>query len=311
MLEWGTVMELKKLEYLESLYRHRNFTKAAEEQFISQPSLSNAIQKLEAELGVTLINRNVKPLSFTAEGERFMWHVYKILESVQASIEDMKLMAESRDGNIRMIWPRCTVQDKLLHKIYTEYYKMYPNHQIILMEETLSDTIGKLLSGDVDLAYVNMSDNFRMDELEFIPILCCELSVIVSKNHPLSERKRVSFRELGDNLIYTYATGSLIRKKIEEGFGVYNLHPEMITVNQMDVVRNLIKEENGISFVTMDYTENDTGDPDLVMIPLEEQISFMKGFLVKRGSRNHLLQKSMISFVQGAVQDIRLQSDVQ
>ena len=73
-------MDLKKLRYLEAIYRLKSYTKAAEELFISQPSLSNAIHALEKELGVSLIDRSRQPLRFTFEGERFMWHVYKILE---------------------------------------------------------------------------------------------------------------------------------------------------------------------------------------------------------------------------------------
>lgn len=66
------------MRYLEAIYRLKSYTKAAEELFISQPSLSNAIHSLEKELGVSLIDRSRQPLRFTFEGERFMWHVYSV-----------------------------------------------------------------------------------------------------------------------------------------------------------------------------------------------------------------------------------------
>jgi DNA-binding transcriptional LysR family regulator len=85
-------MDTRKLEYLEAVYRLRNFTKAANEQFVSQSSLSEAILRLEEEMGAKLINRDVKPIEFTPSGEVFMKYVYPLLNIVRTAREEVALL---------------------------------------------------------------------------------------------------------------------------------------------------------------------------------------------------------------------------
>ena len=139
-------MDLKKLRYLEAIYRLKNYTKAAEELYISQPSLSNAIHSLEKELGVTLINRSRQPLRFTFEGERFMWHVYRILECVHDAQVDIEEMSERRKHTLILIWPSITANDFILPKIYTEFHSLYPSYHVVVQDSPIQSTLTRLLS---------------------------------------------------------------------------------------------------------------------------------------------------------------------
>ena len=145
-------MDLKKLRYLEAIYRLKSYTKAAEELFISQPSLSNAIHALEKELGVSLIDRSRQPLRFTFEGERFMWHVYKILECVREAEEDIAEMSERKKHSLMLIWPSITANDYILPKIYTDFHRQYPIYNVVVQDATIQSTMTRLLSEEVDLA---------------------------------------------------------------------------------------------------------------------------------------------------------------
>ena len=74
------MLDIKRLQYLEAVYRYKNFTRASEECFVSQPAISAAITALEKELDIKLIVRDSKKVTFTAEGEQFMLRVSRILK---------------------------------------------------------------------------------------------------------------------------------------------------------------------------------------------------------------------------------------
>ena len=120
-------MDLKKLEYLETIYRLRSFSKAAEAHFISQPSISNAIQKLETELGVLLIDRNAKPLVFTPEGVRFMSHVYTILNAVEEAQKDMREISSLNRQQLKMAIHSILV-DWIFTQIFSDFQERYPGY---------------------------------------------------------------------------------------------------------------------------------------------------------------------------------------
>lgn len=302
-------MELKKLEYYDSIYRLRSFTKSANEHFISQPSLSNAIKSLEEELGVSLINRNTKPLSFTVEGERFYLHVHRILNDVRTAQLDMKSIHESKEEVIRLVWPSCFVHDYLLPKLYTEFHDLYPNYQLVCTESTIEDTMKDLLSGRLDIAYVHIPDNYDTNQYDFIPIICCEMCALVSKDNPLSSMESLTFSQLADQNIYSFQKGSLYRKKLNEAFERHRLDPKITCLNQMTVIKKLVSQNYGISFATIDDCETLTAIDDVLIIPLAEPISFVKGFLVKKGNKSLPTIRNLISYVQTVIQHMRFEQD--
>ena len=276
-------MDLKKIRYLEAIYRLKNYTKAAEELYISQPSLSNAIHSLEKELGVILINRSRQPLQFTVEGERFMWHVYRILECVHEAEEDIAEMSERRKHTMTLIWPSITANDYILPRIYTDFHIKYPIYNVVVQDATIQNTITRLLSEEVDLAMVNLPDNQDLTAFSFIPMLESSVWVMLHRGHPLENQEAISFEMLQDQTILTFQRGSLIRKKIEECCEKAKVRPKIISVNQMDVAKKLVLQKYGITFTTMDNIKMLATEQDLVLRPLERPITFQKGFLIKRG----------------------------
>ncbi len=298
-------MDLRKLRYLETIYRLKNYTKAAEELFISQPSLSNAIHSLEKELGVILIDRSRQPLRFTAEGERFMWHVYRILECVHEAEQDLAEMNERRKRSLMLIWPFITANDFILPKIYTDFHKQYPYYNVVVQENTIQTTITRLLSEEVDLAMVNLPENQDLTELSFIPVMESSVWVMLRQGHPLEEQTSISFEMLKNETILTFQRGSLIRRRIEECCEKAKIRPEIISVNQMGVAKNLVLQGDGITFATMDDTKTKLLDQGLVLRPLEQPIVFQKGFLLKRGRQPSPGVNKLIKFVIDTAEELR------
>ncbi|MEW9669018.1 LysR family transcriptional regulator [Ammoniphilus sp. 3BR4] len=89
-------MELRHLEYFIQVCKHKNFTHAAKALHVSQPTVTNAINQLEAELGVKLLIRNTKSVALTDQGGIFFKRVESILTDIQTSIEEIKKSSNPR-----------------------------------------------------------------------------------------------------------------------------------------------------------------------------------------------------------------------
>ena len=299
-------MDLRKLRYLETIYRLKSFTKAAEALYISQPSLSNAILSLEKELGVTLINRSRPPLRFTQDGERFMWHVYRILGDVRDAEDEMKEMARKRKQTLMLTWPSITVNDHLLSSIYTRFCRLFPEYSVIIQDDTIKGTITRLMSEELDLAMVHLPESQDMTHFTYIPVTDSKVCVILPENHELAWEDEISYEMLKDQTILTFQPGSLIRSEIEMNFSRMGITPSIISVNQMDFAKKLVLQKQGISFGTMDLGLPEMKEPGLVMLPLQDPLILHKGFLLKRGRPNNRAVTNLIEFVIGTTEKLRM-----
>ena len=294
-------MDIKKLEYFDALYRLRSFTKASQELFITQPSLSNAIQGLETELGCALIIRNTRPLSFTPEGERLMRHTQRILGSIRDAEEDMKSARQEKQRTIRLSWPSCFLNDHLLMSLYTDFRTLYPEYKLFCIESVIEDTLYYLHEKKLDLAYVHIPDKFDTHILDFVPVICCKMYALVSEKHPLADCSKVSVVSLQGDTIFCFPERSLFRTKMEGVFAQNGIQKDMISVNKMGIIRRLVYENRGISFVTMDDGEDCSGFEGLRLLELEEQISFVKGFIFRKDQADDNAVRNLISFIQSRV----------
>ncbi len=295
-------MDFKKLEYLESIYRLRSFSKAAEEHFISQPSISNAIQKLETEMGMQLIDRNSKPLVFTSEGVHFMSHVYDILNTVDAAMRDMQNLALTKKETLNMV-VHSTLDDWILTKIFSDFHERYPQYEILFHEYINKVMLEKILSDEIDLSYTLIPDDIDLDSFETIPVQTCELYVLIPKNHPLEQYERVPLGMLKSECLLTFPSGSLILSRLERDFHQLNITPRFRTLTQIRIMQNLVEQNCGVSFVTKDEASTLKDTETYSIRPLEEPIKFLKGFILKRGIKKSAGINCMISYVQETVQE--------
>ena len=297
-------MDLKKLEYLESIYRLQSFSKAAEEHFISQPSISSAIQKLEAELGMQLIDRNSKPLTFTPEGTYFMSHVYKILNTVETAMRDMQNLSNSQKQVLHMVI-HSTLDDWILTRIFSDFHEKFPQYEVRLYEQIQQTMLNNLLSENIDLAYTLIPDDIDLEKYETIPVQSCELYVLLPKNHPLEQCERIPLGMLKSECLLTFPSGSLILSRLQRDFQQLHIAPRFRTLSQVRIMQNLVEQNCGISFVTKDELSQLADTTTYSIRPLQEPINFLKGFIMKRGTKKTAAANCMISYVQRTVQEER------
>lgn len=191
-------MTLTQLSYIVAVDRYRHFATAAEKSYVTQPTLSMQIHKLEDELGITIFDRSKSPVIPTEIGEKIIEEAKKMLKQSK-HIEDLAALTEDKlHGTFRIgIIP--TVAPYLLPLFLRSFRKKYPDVRLVF-EEVITDKVLELLEQDyLDIGVIATPadrGNIFEEDLYYEPFLG-----YVSKDHPLAKKERISVEDLeGSNL---------------------------------------------------------------------------------------------------------------
>ncbi|MBE5868774.1 MAG: LysR family transcriptional regulator [Lachnospiraceae bacterium] len=138
------------MEYVYEVYKERSFSKAAQNLFISQPSLSANVKRVEARIGYPIFDRSTKPLGLTELGERYIRSVEQIL-SVESGFSDyVNDCGELKTGNL-ILGGSNLFSSWILPPMMARFARKYPSVKLVLMEERTARLQEHLLAGDVDI----------------------------------------------------------------------------------------------------------------------------------------------------------------
>lgn len=270
---------------------------------MAQPSISSAIQKLETELGVTLINCNSKPLTFTDEGERFIKHVRIILQAVDDAMVDMKLRQSRQVTTLHMAWAS-TAGDKLLPLMFTEFYELFPQYTIFISEDTMENMLDKLLSENLDILYALIPDNLSSD-YDVIPIQMCEVMAILPSAHILAKEMEISFEMMAQERILTFPEGSLIRARLKEHFRESHIVPHFHTVTISGGIEKMVSTTGELALMAIDEINTLKNNEEICVRPLTDPITLTKGFILKHGVNQTQPMNDLITFIKKKVREFR------
>lgn len=176
------MLDFKELEYFISVAKHKNITRAAQELYISQPSLSKYIKKLEDTLGTPLFNRLGHTFTLTYAGERYLENAQEILKiksKINAEISDI---CKNNKGRLNIAVPS-TRGSYMIPDTLPIFKKNYPNVEVNLIECPSSDAEKALINGEADLAIFNYS--VKNPDLESQVLGQEELTLAVCADNPL------------------------------------------------------------------------------------------------------------------------------
>lgn len=260
-------MKLLQMKYFQTVCRYGSITKAAEELFVSQPTISFCIKELESEFGVRLFHRRHNRLQLTVEGSYFLDKVNYILQSVDALAVQMKNMGNNRN-HVKIAVP-AMISTFLFPQIFNAYSKTYPEVELEMLE-TGSLQVRKLVdASSVDLG-ITIRDDVVDDTYNELPLVSTELVFCVSRNHPLADRKQISFKELSDEHIILFKADSYQNIFIKRAFSEAGVEPNiMLYSSQLYTIKQFLSYGNVGAFLYRQVAEM---DKDLVCIPLEQPI---------------------------------------
>ena len=176
-------MEFRHLTYFLAVARHQHFTRAAQALGIAQPSLSQQIMTLEAELGTPLFDRAGRRVRLTDAGEALLPYATRILALVDEARAELTDHVELRRGRVT-IGTTPTAGTHLLPAALADFNRRYPGIDLRLHEAGSPDLIDLLATGDLDLAIVILP--VRRPELTVARLLTEEVVLAVPPDHPLA-----------------------------------------------------------------------------------------------------------------------------
>jgi LysR family hydrogen peroxide-inducible transcriptional activator len=201
-------LKLKDLRYLVAVADTRHFGRAAERCFVSQPTLSTQLKKLEDYLGVQLIERQPKRVALTAAGEEIVARARRILE---ASDEVVTLARTHRDplaGALRIAMLP-TIGPYLLPRVAREITKALPRLDLRLYEYPTAAMLAKLRAGEIDLGILALP--VELDGLEARELYDETFMVAVPAAHPLAKRPTIRIQDLHGETLLLLEDGHCLR----------------------------------------------------------------------------------------------------
>jgi LysR family transcriptional regulator, hydrogen peroxide-inducible genes activator len=206
-------MTLTELRYIVAVAREKHFGRAAEACFVSQPTLSVAIKKLEEELDVKLFERGASEISMTPLGEEIVRQAQTVIEQAAGIKEIAKRGKDPVSGPLRLgvIY---TIGPYLLPSLVKEAIAHVPQMPLILQENFTVKLLDMLRTGELDAAI--MAEPFPDTGLAVAPLYDEPFMVAVPKAHALAKRKHISAEELKRETMLLLGTGHCFRDHVLE-----------------------------------------------------------------------------------------------
>ncbi len=206
-------MTLTELKYIVAVARERHFGRAAEACFVSQPTLSVAIKKLEEELAVKIFERGSSEVSVTPLGEQIVRQAQQVIEQAAAIKEIAKSGKDPVSGPLRLgiIY---TIGPYLLPDLVRQAIARVPQMPLMLQENFTAKLLEMLRTGELDCAI--MAEPFPDAGLAVAPLYDEPFMIAVPADHALAKRKSVSAEELKQETMLLLGTGHCFRDHVLE-----------------------------------------------------------------------------------------------
>jgi LysR family hydrogen peroxide-inducible transcriptional activator len=206
-------LKLKDLRYLVALADQRHFGRAAARCFVSQPTLSAQLKKLELALGVQLIERAPNAVSLTAVGEEIVARARRILEASDEVVQLARTHQDPLGGRLRLaLLP--TIGPYILPRLAPLICKALPRLQLRLYEYQTAPMLQKLHAGELDVGVLALP--VALEGLECRELYREDFLLAVPERHPLAARERVRVADLKDETLLLLEEGHCLRDQALE-----------------------------------------------------------------------------------------------
>lgn len=249
-------MDIKQLQYFIAVSEHMNFSKAAERLHISQPSLSNAIKKLEQEIGSPLLERNTRNLLLTEAGE-------VLFERAKVIVKNMEVLKIEMDEVIIHGTREITigVMESIKHwlpKVIANYKKDYPEMIIHLVDILGSKRVKKSLKSYK--THVIITNQLMDDpELEVQTLYEERLVAVLPLHHPLAKKEKISISDISEEPFIISTEGFQTRRDILNTFerAGKNIHIQF-EIERFETAVSLVRENLGVTILPENYLQGPT-----------------------------------------------------
>lgn len=243
-------MNLQQLEYVLAVDKHRHFAKAAQHTFVTQPTLSMMIQKLEDELGIKIFDRKRQPVQPTEEGKEIIERARQIMADVSRLKEYSQERKQEVSGEVKMaIIP--TLAPYLLPLFLKSLMEKYPMLKVKIRELVTEDIISQLKRGEIDIGL--MATPVNESALKELPVFYEEFFAYTADDEPLARKKYILPKDIDLSKLWILEEGHCLRDQIfnlcelkKKDEGSDRLHYQ---AGSLETLKNLVDHQKGVTIL--------------------------------------------------------------
>ena len=262
-------MNLYKVFYV--VAKNNSFSKAAEELFVTQPSVSYSIKQLEDRLNIKLFKRNHKGIKITPEGKEVLEYVKKSYNDISVGERSLKENRNLNSGKIS-IGVQSHIGRFFLFPYLEEFHKKYPNIEINISSRNTAELIKLLENNDIDFVIDTSPIETEYSNLFIEPLMELEHCFVTSKNY-LIKNKNMKIQELKDYNLILPVYRSTPRRQLTNLLKNENieLNPFM-TIETTEMLIDAVKKNMGIGYVIKNAIEEELNNKVLKEISVNVQL---------------------------------------
>jgi DNA-binding transcriptional LysR family regulator len=252
---------LQQLRILKAIATEKNFTKAAEILYLSQPSLSKQIKTLEQNLNITLINRENNKISLTENGKVFLQYAERILALCEESCRALIDLKNGDRGNLT-VGASQTIGTYLMPRVLALFAQNYPQIDLKVQVNSTRLIANNVLNREIDIAVVGGEIPQELKKnLTIKHLVEDELSLIISKSHPFAKKRKIKKENLYYLNFITLNSNSTIRKFIDNILMQNEIETNQLKIvmqfNSIEGIKTAVSLGLGAAFVSSSAIEKE------------------------------------------------------
>lgn len=264
-------MNIRDLKYLVAVAEHRHFGKAAEACFVSQPTLSTQLKKLEEELNVVIFERNNKQVMLTNAGKVLVEQAQRILLEVSELVQLAKLSADPMSGPYKIgIIP--TLSPYLLPHVIGPLREAFCQCEFFLIEEKTEDCLKDLYEGKIDAAILALPVDDA--HFEIAPLFEENFMLAMPKDHRLAKKKSVKSSDLNEETILLLEEGHCLRDQALEFCSDSSIQEKVgFRATSLETLRHMVAVGSGITLLPeLAVKTNAVDNGMLTVLPFQKPV---------------------------------------
>ena len=244
-------MELTPLRYFVAIAAERHMTRAAQRLGVTQPALSAALKRLEAEVGAELFHRTAKGVELTGAGRVFLEHADDVLRRAEESVRAVRQLAGLERGSIA-VGGGATATGYLLPPVVGQFRKQHAGIRFSVREAASRTVAEAVLSGALDLGIVTVPAEVPGGaDLMQVASLEDELLLIVPLGHRLSGRKSFRWSDLEEENFVGFEAGTAVRSVIDEASTQAGVTLDVVMeLRSIEAIKQMVRAGIGVGLVS-------------------------------------------------------------
>jgi LysR family transcriptional regulator, hydrogen peroxide-inducible genes activator len=263
-------MEIHQVRYFVAVAEEGSFSRAAAREHVAQPSLSQQIQKLEAEIGQRLFDRLPRSVVVTEAGKCLLEYARRILVEIadaRRCVDDLKHDVTGRLS----IGALPTIAPYMLPALITKFQSRYPKVTLEILEDTTDSLALRLEDGTLDVALA--STCHEGPSLERHSLGNEELLVLLPQKHRLARRKKVKWSELKTEKFLLLHEVHCLSKQVSDFLTTHRLQPELaVRGAQLATIAQMVATGVGVTLVPKMMVESDLASSGCIAVPFASEI---------------------------------------